>query len=433
MRRVLAYGFSVVVLAVLAPTGAASAAEPADYDADVDGHGTLAVDVAGNAVAVAGDCSYELDFRYRHVNGSWSQQYRLPGDLFTVCTDGEVVAAGRAGLPVAVGATRAGRLAATIRRTDATWSTPYALNQGLPGRAYTPDVTANADGDYAVSWRQDDSFNGPGDTYVAVRLRGSTWKRYPVGPNSYGPTAVGIDSAGNVSIARTVRATATDPARLVTRVKQISGSMQPARQVSVSGEDVGSFEQVIERTGRQTYAYQVAHDNGQPYATSRILRQSTPGGALVPVWSNPASLLPSIAADGGRLRVIWVERPEETGPVAVKTQAFNPGAGTVQTLTDAPEEPVFTGAAIDRYGTGVVAVGKAFGEPRPTTRAYPVTATTLAAGDWIDEANPHWDNIMRSADPVLGAGKQYFIDVDSYFSLPAGELGRLLIYRGQLP
>ena len=62
-----------------------------------------------------------------------------------------------------------------------------------------------------------------------------------------------------------------------------------------------------------------------------------------------------------------------------------------------------------------------------------MTATTLAAGDWIDEANPHWDNVMRSADPVLGAGKQYFIGVDSYFSLPAGELGRLLIYRGQLP
>jgi hypothetical protein len=62
-----------------------------------------------------------------------------------------------------------------------------------------------------------------------------------------------------------------------------------------------------------------------------------------------------------------------------------------------------------------------------------VTAGGVGPGDWIDEANPNWDNLMYGAHPVLDAGKQYFIGVEGFFQLPAGSLGKLLVYRGPLP
>jgi hypothetical protein len=145
-----------------------------------------------------------------------------------------------------------------------------------------------------------------------------------MGVTSVGPTQVGIDSAGNATVARTVQASETSAARLVVRRKPVGGPVEAATQVSVGGDDVGEFSQVIERTGRRTYAYQVAHASNEPFAASRVLRQQTIGGPLGQVWSNDALLTPSIAADGGRLRVVWIEKPDPTQPEVVKTQAFSP-------------------------------------------------------------------------------------------------------------
>ena len=111
---------NVALLACMLAASPAYAADVGSYDTDVDGQGTIAVDVEGNAIAVGGDPPYQLVFRYRHVEGRWSQQYRLPGDLYAIDSD-SIVASGRAGMAVAVGQTRStGRVAATIRRTDAT-------------------------------------------------------------------------------------------------------------------------------------------------------------------------------------------------------------------------------------------------------------------------------------------------------------------------
>ena len=317
----------------------------------------------------------------------------------------------------------------TIRRTDATWTTPYALN---PGLAQGVDVAANADGDYAVSWTQ----GAPGTqaserrAYIAVRQRGGTWHRFGMGALGMASTRVGIDAAGNVTLARTVQSDIFDPARLVARRKPVSGPAGATFQVSRAGDNVGSFDQIIERTGRRTYAYQYGPPVQGQYAASRVLRQASIGGPLTQAWSNAASSMPSIAADGGRLRVVWIEQRDPNVPPATKTQAFNPTAGPPVTITDAPAGPAFTGVAINRYGVGVLAVGTGDRVPE-TTKVSAVTAGSVGPGDWLDDDGPNLDGIV-AAHPLLGAGTQYFIGLDGGYDGPS-PTEVLLVFHGQLP
>ena len=257
-----------------------------------------------------------------------------------------------------------------------------------------------------------------------------------MGAISLGPTQVGIDAAGNATIAWPVRSSQTDPARLVARRKPVGGPREATFQVSRGGDDVGTFAQVIERTGRGTYAYRVAYDFDDPFVTSRVLRQQIVGGPLVQVWSKDATRDLSIAADGGRLRVVWIEQADDAAAEVAMTQAFNPMEGAPVEIADAPEDPNSTGVAINRYGVGVLTVGKGFrssDERAPTARAHHVTAGSVGPGDWIDEENPHWDNYMGASKPVLGPGREYFIGNNSAFGLPAGYIGFLLVFRGTLP
>ncbi len=119
------------------------------------------------------------------------------------------------------------------------------------------DVAANADGDYAVSWTQASAGTPMSErrAYIAVRQRGGTWHRFGMGALGIGPTRVGIDAAGNVTVVRTVTSSIFDPARLVARHKPVNGPAGATFQVSRAGDNVGSFDQIIERTGRRTYAY----------------------------------------------------------------------------------------------------------------------------------------------------------------------------------
>ncbi len=151
---------------------------------------------------------------------------------------------------------------------------------------------------------------------------------------------------------------------------------------------------------------------------------------MTQVWSNAASSMPSIAADGGRLRVVWIEQPDPNVPAITKTQAFNPTAGSPVTLTDAPTGPAFTGFAINRYGVGVLAVGTGDRVPE-TTKVSPVTAGSVGPGDWLDDDGPNLDGIV-GAHPLLGAGTQYFIGLDGVYDGPSlTEV--LLVFHGQLP
>jgi hypothetical protein len=244
-----------------------------------------------------------------------------------------------------------------------------------------------------------------------------------MGALGIGPTRVGIDAAGNVTLARIVQSDIFDPARLVARHKPVSGPAGATFQVSRAGDNVGSFDQIIERTGRRTYAY-------QGVAMSRVLRQQTIGGPLTQVWSNAASSVLGIAADGGRLRVVWIEQPDPNAPPATKTQAFNPAAGAPVTITDAPTNPLFTGVAINRYGVGVLAVGTGAHLPE-TTKVSPVTAGSVGPGDWLDDDGPNLDNVY-GAHPLLGAGTQYFIGLDGVYDGPSLK-EVFLVFHGQLP
>ena len=225
------------------------AADAGTYETSIQGgiwRGNLAVDVAGNAIAVASDL-----FRYRHVNGHWSQQYHLPGSLGAA-----KVAAGRAGMAVVVGhsGSRSGRhhpahrrhldhpLRArpglTARPRESTWRRTPTATMPCPGRSERPrhpDVRAQGLHRGAAAGRD----------LAPVRH----------GRPRHRPDPGGYRRRGQRHRRPHGAVRHLDPARLVARRKPVSGPAGATFQVSRAGDNVGSFDQIIERTGRRTYAY----------------------------------------------------------------------------------------------------------------------------------------------------------------------------------
>ncbi len=424
----LALGLAIATPAVSPPASAA----PAAFDTQLWGTGDIVTDAAGNAIAVAaGSIAPNQDlayFRYRHVNGHWSAQYAVPG----LGSGQAEVAQGRVGMPMVVGHVTGSAqtgVVAVIRRTDASWTPPVRLNAGLSGAATTVDVAGNADGDFAVSWTQFTSGAVTGTTYAAIRLRGGSWHTYAVGglsdfrvDNSRPATRVGIDGHGNVTVARTVTSTGSTTHRLLTRRKPLSGGWQAQHQVSGPGQSVRWHDMVIEPTGRQTHAYQLANSTSPRFGDSYVLRQASVGSGLGRVWHQTASSPPSIAAAGGRLRVVWAT-VSGADPAHGLTQAFNPTAGPVRDLGS--DRADVTGVTINKYGAGVVATGAV-----SHGVMHSVTPTGLGAAQPID---PAVDEIV-ALHPVLGAGPEFFVGVDTLtaYGTGFGSFDSLHVFRGSL-
>jgi hypothetical protein len=424
----LALGLVTATLVVSASANAA----PAAFDTAASGTGDVVTDAAGNAIAVAAARTApnqdQAFFRYRHVNGRWSGQYAVPGLGLGLAE----VAQGRVGMPMVVGHLKGLSLTgvvAVIRRTDASWTPPVRLNTGLAGAATTVGVAGNADGDFAVSWTQFTSGAATGTTYAAIRLRGGSWHTYAVGGltdfrdnNSQPATRVGIDSYGNVTVARTVTSSGSTTHRLLTRRKPLSGGWQAQHQVSGAGQSVRWHDMVIEPTGRETLAYQLVNSTSPRYGDSYVLRQASVGSGLGQVWHQTASSPPSIAAAGGRLRVVWATI-SGTDPAHGFTRAFNPTAGPVRDLGSDPAD--VTAVTINKYGAGVVATGAG-----SHGVVHPVTPASLGAAQPID---PTADEIV-ALHPVLGAAPEFFVGADTQtaFGSGPGFFETLQVFRGSL-
>ena len=434
MKRSAAVGSALGLLVALFVAAPAHADATGTYETSLDADGTLAVDVAGNAIAVASDLGDHVHFRYRHVNGHWSQLYALPGHTYWLPQSAQV-AAGRAGealVPVLIPSGMRSNLAAQIRRPNATWIAPHALSAGLIGNISGVDVVANADGDYAVSWNQFDfGLNGV-KTYVAVLLHGGAWHRYLVGVKTVRATDVGIDSAGNVTVARTVESANGDPVRLLTRRKPWNHPWEAVSQVSATGQNVRWFDQIIERTGRRTYAYQDGSEGAPGDAPSYVLRQSVVGGPLQQVWQKSASSAPAIAADAGRLRISWGEQTNSTEPPVVMTQAFNPAATPPVQLTGLPQGAGNAQIAINRQGTGVLAATGTQDpdDPHPRVRVYSFTPTSVSGPTWLDKDSPIREDFVDGVDLALGVGQEFFAAFSVSDEAPATPTYTLRIFRG---
>jgi len=412
----LALGLVTATLVVSASAYAAPAPDAPETIVS-DGHGTVVTDAAGNALAVAGGAidTVHAHFRYRHVGGRWSAHYDVPG----IGGDFLAAASGGVNMPLIVGTGKGTNLgvAAIIRRTNATWTSPARLDAGLARSAAAVAAAGNADGDFAVSWTQFPSGSVSGTTYVSIRLRGGSWHRYTVGGLTDGQTDVGIDSYGNVTVSRTVTSSGSTTQRLLTRHKPVSGGWQAPHQVSGAGQSVRWHDVVIEPTGRETIAYQLVNPASDSFGDSYVLRQASAGGALGQVWHQNTSSLPSIAAAGGRLRVVWATVTPGTTPLGF-TRAFNPSAGPVQELGDEPAG--LSGVAMDKYGAGVVVTADT---NSVNLVARPVTATTLGAGRAMQAAEEQ----CVAVHPALGAGSQYFVGVVARITTP--DLPELDVFR----
>jgi hypothetical protein len=206
---------------------------------------------------------------------------------------------------------------------------------------------------------------------------------------------------------------------MLTRRKPVSGGWQAQNQVSVAGQSVRWLDMVIEPTGRETIAYQLFAAQSERYGPSYVRRQASVGGALGQVWQQAASSPPSIAAAGGRLRVVWSIAPDP-GLALGYTQAFIPAAQPVRALNEATN--LITGVSINKYGQGVAMTGY-----RYDALAYPVTDTSVGAGAPMDTQQQH----VAGLAPVLGAGREYFVGVQTFTELPFEE--SLEVFRAQRP
>jgi hypothetical protein len=402
-----------LALCVGASSGASADPAPVQPETYASGNGALVTDAAGNALVVGGRAidDAHVNYRYRHVGGHWSALTGISslGGTYLAAAAGEV------NMPLVVahlnGSDRAGVMA-VIRRTNGSWTPPVRLDAGLGGYPSGVAAAGNAGGDHAVSWTMT---TGPHarSTYTAIRHLGGSWHTFLVGGLSdisfsggvQPTTRVGIDSSGNVTVARTVTSGGSATHRLLTRRKPINGAWQSQLQVSGATRSVRWSDLVIEPTGRESIAYQLVNDTSDTYGDSYLLHQGSVDSALGQVWHQPAASTPSIAAAGGRLRVVWAT---ETGtdPAVAHTQGFNPAAGPVQDLSGEPAG--LTGVAVDKYGVGVVATAST--DPTDNDAVVrPVTANGLGAGQSLAPVGDQNEALL----PALGAGSDYFVGVEA--------------------
>ena len=413
---------ATVTLATTLAGSTPAIADPAPLTPETtvgEGFGTIVTDGAGNALAVSGTSavdSGQVQFRYRRTGGQWSANRVVPG------LGGKLWAAasGQVRVPLVVGtienSERNAGVLATNRRRDASWSSPARLDAGLGGYSWGVDAAGNTDGDFAVSWTMGSGAH-EGSTYVSIRQRGGSWHRSLVGVRSDvslagGPqprTSVGIDSHGNVVVARTVTSAGGSTHRLLIRRKPVDGAWQAPRQMSGAGQSVRWQDLVVEPTGRQTIAYQLVDADSPDYGDSFVRRQATLGAGLSLVWRRQATSRPSIAAAGNRLRVVW-STVSGTDPAQGHTQAFNPAVRPVQELTGDPAE--YAGVAMNSSGEGVVVTGA-----NNDQVFRPFTATSLGAGQPAQTG----DDGSVAVHPALGAGSEYFVGADTRLLLPGGE------------
>jgi hypothetical protein len=291
---------------------------PAGEDEPSNAH--VALDTAGNAVAVWSAAFAEIRTAVRPAGGDWSD----PEDLFTASGQTPQLAMNAGGEAVAVwnGFNGANYVTwAATRPADGDWSTPEDLSVAGEGDWWPPHVAIDADGNAIAVWER--QILGEDVIRAATLPAGENWSApedlSTAGDNAREPT-VAMNAAGTAIAAWSVAGNGIEAA-----VRATGGGWSPSpEQVSALGQSAADPAVAIDTNGNAVAIWQGPGTSGQ------VLRAAVrpPGGGWSPSKEVSAEEEGFISYD--------LEAHASAGVVATWTRKLGPMAYGVQAAVRPP-------------------------------------------------------------------------------------------------
>lgn len=298
--------------------------EPAQLGTDGAFAPDLALDGAGNAVAVWGelaDKKNRVRAAFLSRGGTWSQADVL-ADRRDAAHYPVVVADGQGGFDAVWSVSDASgtRLEGSHRATDGTWNGPVTIADPGPG-ASDQQIATDGRGGVTATWTADDGANYR--VYVAERQLGSSWgPATPISDVGYSAVnpAVAVSGSGARTVAWTMFVDNNDHG--VVRARSRTGNGDWSAPVTVSNPEDHSYlpRLGIDARGGAVAVWDVAVSAvGEQLQAARL----PAGGA----WSEPAGLAQD---QGGTAPAITVD---DEGNAIVAWNADGQGSSVLKAVT----------------------------------------------------------------------------------------------------